>query len=164
MQTFLPYPDKRTSLDVLDNKRLNKQILECYQILNILTGNSKSNAWRNHPAVLMWQGAEAELYRYAMTAVVLAEYRGIKTDKNKQNIQNLSRSRSSLIWEDNTPLWAINPSTIKRVNATHKANLYRKDPIFYAEFESSVNDENNKPCCDGCLYYWPTHPLRAVAA
>ena len=81
MQTFLPYATKRESLDALDNKRLNKQILECYQILNILTGNSKSNAWRNHPAVLMWEGAEAELYRYAMTAVVLAEYRGIKTDK-----------------------------------------------------------------------------------
>jgi hypothetical protein len=164
MQTFLPYPSKRESLDALDNKRLNKQILECYQILNILTGNSKSNAWRNHPAVLMWEGAEAELYRYAMTAVVLADMRGIKTDKNKENLEKLSRSRASLNWGDDTPLWAINPTTIKRVNSTHKANLYRKDPIFYAEFASSVTDKNNRPCCDRCLYYWPTHILKAVAA
>jgi hypothetical protein len=164
MQTFLPYPSKRESLDALDNKRLNKQILECYQILNILTGNSKSNAWRNHPAVLMWEGAEAELYRYAMTAVVLADMRGIKTDKNKENLEKLSRSRSSLSWGDDTPLWAINPTTIKRVNATHKANLYRKDPIFYAEFAPSVTDKNNRPCCDRCLYYWPTHILKAMAA
>ena len=64
MQTFLPYPSKRESLDALDNKRLNKQILECYQILNILTGNSKSNAWRNHPAVLMWEGAESVSYTH----------------------------------------------------------------------------------------------------
>jgi hypothetical protein len=164
MQTFLPYPSKRESLDALDNKRLNKQILECYQILNILTGNSKSNAWRNHPAVLMWEGAEAELYRYAMTAVVLADMRGIKTDKNKENLEKLSRSRASLMWEDNTPIWASSPSIIKRVNATHKANLYRKDPIFYAEFASSVTDKNNRPCCDRCLYYWPTHPLKQVVA
>ena len=164
MQTFLPYPSKRESLDALDNKRLNKQILECYQILNILTGNSKSNAWRNHPSVLMWEGAEAELYRYAMTAVVLADMRGIKTDKNKENLEKLSRSRASLSWGDDTPLWAINPTTIKRVNATHKANLYRKDPIFYAEFAPSVTDKNNRPCCDRCLYYWPTHILKAIAA
>ena len=157
MQTFLPYGDFEASAQTLDNKRLNKQILECYQILNILTGTSKSNAWRNHPAVLMWEGAEAELYRYAMTAVVLADMRGIKTDKNKSNLESLSRNRKSLMWGDDTPRWAINPTTIKRVNATHKANLYRKDPIYYAEFASSVNDPYNKPCCDRCQYYWPTH-------
>ena len=67
MQTFLPYPDKRTSLDVLDNKRLNKQILECYQILNVLSGNSV--AWRNHPAVLMWAGSEQNLWVYTMSMV-----------------------------------------------------------------------------------------------
>ena len=88
----------------------------------------------------------------------------IKTDKNYSNIESLAKSRASLMWEDNTPLWASSPSIIKRVNATHKANLYRKDPIFYAEFASSVTDKNNKPCCDKCQYYWPTHPLRAVAA
>jgi hypothetical protein len=156
MQTFLPFPAKRNSLDALDNKRLNKQILECYQILNILSGNSKSNAWRNHPAVLMWEGAEQELYRYAMTAVVLADMRGIKTDKNKANLESLCKSHV-LSWGDDTPRWAINPTTIKRVNATHKANLYRKDPIYYAEFASSVNDPYNKPCCEQCQYYWPTH-------
>jgi hypothetical protein len=112
----------------------------------------------------MWEGAEAELYRYAMTAVVLADMRGIKTDKNKENLEKLSRSRASLMWEDNTPIWASTPTIIKRVNATHKANLYRKDPIFYAEFASSVTDKNNRPCCDKCLYYWPTHPLKQVIA
>jgi Pyrimidine dimer DNA glycosylase len=160
MQTFLPYPSKRESLDALDNKRLNKQILETYQILNILTGNSKSGAWRNHPAVLMWVGAESELYRYGMTAIVLAEMRGIKTDKNRENMDRLVKSRNSLNWEDGTPKWAKSPSVIKRVNATHKANLYRKDPIYYAEFASSVTDPNNKPCCDKCLYYWVTHTER----
>lgn len=164
MQTFLPFPSKRESLDALDNKRLNKQILECYQILNILTGNSNSNAWRNHPAVLMWEGAEAELYCYAMTAVVLADMRGIKTDKNKENLNALSRKRNALFWEDNTPLWATNPTTIKLVNTTHKANLYKKDPEYYAEFAWAVQDKNNKPCCDACHYYWPTHKEKYAIA
>jgi hypothetical protein len=159
MQTFLPYATKRESLDSLDNKRLNKQILETYQILNILTGNSKSNAWRNHPAVLMWEGAESELYRYGMTAIVLADMRGIKVDKNLANMQSLSKSRKSLNWQDNEPLWSKTPSILKRVNATHKANLYRKDPVYYAEFYSAVNDNHNKPCCDRCQYFWVTHTL-----
>lgn len=159
MQTFLPYATKRESLDSLDNKRLNKQILETYQILNILTGNSKSNAWKNHPAVLMWEGAESELYRYGMTAIVLADMRGIKVDKNLANMQSLVKSRKSLAWQDNEPLWSKTPSILKRVNATHKANLYRKDPIYYSEFYSAVNDTYNKPCCDRCQYFWVTHTL-----
>jgi hypothetical protein len=160
MQTFLPHPAMRDSLDALDNKRLNKQILECYQILKVLSGQSESNAWRNHPAVLMWEGAENELWRYTQTAIALADMRGIKTDKNAANIKALTKI-AVLGWGDDEPAWRKNPTTVKRVNATHKANLYRKDPEYYAEYASSVNDQYNKPCCDGCLYYWPTHPLKS---
>jgi len=159
MQTFLPFAAKRDSLEALDNKRLNKQILETYQILNILTGNSKSGAWRNHPAVLMWEGSESELYRYGMTAISIAGMRGIKVDKNRENIQGLARSKKSLIWEDNQPLWAKSPAILKRVTTTHRANLYIKDPIYYSHFKSAINDVNNKPCCEGCKYFWVTHTL-----
>ena len=38
---------------VLDMKRLNKQIIECKQILNAISG--LSNAWRNHPAVIQYR-------------------------------------------------------------------------------------------------------------
>ena len=63
MQTFLPYPDFAKSAACLDNKRLNKQIVECKQILMALSGESKG--WRNHPAVLMWKGCECCLAGYA---------------------------------------------------------------------------------------------------
>jgi hypothetical protein len=159
MQTFLPHPAVRDSLDALDNKRLNKQILETYQILNVLSGQTKSNAWRNHPAVLMWEGSESELWRYGMTAVALADMRGIKTENNLANLKALAVKCGSY-WGDEVPLWRTNTTTIKRVNTTHKANLYRKDPEYYAEYASAVNDEYNKPCCEGCQYYWPTHLLR----
>ena len=160
MQTFLPHPSKRESLDALDNKRLNKQILECYQILKVLSKQSLSNAWRNHPAVLMWEGAENELWRYAMTAVKLADMRGIKTENNLANLKALAKT-SVLSWGDNDPAWVKSPTVIKRVNTTHQANLYRKDPIYYAHYANSVNSEYNKPCCSTCQYYWPTHPLKS---
>lgn len=60
MQTFLPYPSFTLSAICLDNKRLNKQILECDQILNALAPGSTSG-WRNHPAVKMWRGYEPAL-------------------------------------------------------------------------------------------------------
>ena len=161
MQTFLPHPAVRDSLDALDNKRLNKQILETYQILNVLSGNSKSGAWQNHPAVLMWVGAEEELWRYGMTAIKLANMRGIKTDKNLFNFDKLVES-SAHLWGKDEPMWKKNPTTLKLVNATHRANLYRKDPIYYADYANSVYDSNNKPCCDTCQYYWPTHKERNV--
>ena len=159
MQTFLPYPAMRDSLDALDNKRLNKQILETYQILNVLSGQSKSGAWRNHPAVLMWAGAENELWRYGMTAIAVANIRGIKTENNLANMQSLA-SKAAIYWGNDEPMWRTDSKTLKRVTTTHKANLYRKDPEYYAEYASAVNSEYNKPCCDGCQYYWPTHPLR----
>ena len=54
MQTFLPYPDFAKSAACLDNKRLNKQIVECYQILRAIT--DPTYGWQNHPAVNMWRG------------------------------------------------------------------------------------------------------------
>ena len=159
MQTFLPYPAMRDSLDALDNKRLNKQILETYQILKVLSGESPSGAWRNHPAVLMWVGAENELWRYGQVAMALAEMRGIKTDNNKSNYKTLAKIAATR-WGDEEPAWRKNPTTIKRVTTTHKANLYRKDPEYYYDFADAVTSKYNKPCCDACQYYWPTHPLR----
>ena len=37
MQTFLPYSDFQKCAEVLDGKRLRKQIVECEQILNCLS-------------------------------------------------------------------------------------------------------------------------------
>ena len=56
MQTFLPYADFNKSAEVLDNRRLNKQILEGYQILKVLGNPDPRAGWRNHPAVKMWRG------------------------------------------------------------------------------------------------------------
>ena len=49
MNLFVPYEDIEKSVRALDDKRLNKQILECYQILQVALGNSRG--YENHPVV-----------------------------------------------------------------------------------------------------------------
>ena len=59
MQTFLPFSDFEKSAKALDYRRLGKQRIEAYQIWKVLTG--QTTAWKNHPAVKMWQGYEQAL-------------------------------------------------------------------------------------------------------
>ena len=155
MQTFLPYKDFQESAKVLDNKRLNKQILEGYQILNVLRNDPRAG-WRNHPAVKMWRGHEKALLEYVMTCVREADKRGIKTENNVANIKALALKKIDA-WGDGLPQWFLDSEKSRRVMATHKANLFRKDPTYYYQFFSSVEDPNNKPCCDRCNYFWVTH-------
>jgi len=158
MQTFMPYDNASKSAAALDNRRLNKQILEAYQILNVLSGNSPTGGWRNHPAVLMWKGSEYALFDYATTMITEAKRRGIKTDKNFSNIVNLEEN-FGFLWSADVPKW-FKGKALKRIMATHKANLYLKDPIYYSEFEEALDDYDNDPCCPTCKYFWFTHELR----
>jgi len=143
MQTFLPYQDFEEVAADLDSKRLNKQILECYQILNVLSNPSPTAGWRNHPAVKMWRGYEVALFNYAMTMVSEADARSIRTEKNVANLQRLRRERG-MDWGITMPLWFSNNKIMKRVTTTHKANLYKKAPELYPQFVSAVSDKNNK--------------------
>ena len=156
MQTFLPYKDFDQSAQTLDNKRLNKQILEGYQILKVIGNPDPKAAWRNHPAVKMWRGAEQMLYKYIFAMVDEANNRGIKTDKNVLNLVTLAEERRNT-WNPGYPAWFDNKVVMNRVLTTHKANLFIKDSGYYHEFESAVRNENNVPCCATCSYYWPTH-------
>lgn len=40
MQVFTPYPEPFKTADCLDSRRLNKQIIECRQILAAIKGES----------------------------------------------------------------------------------------------------------------------------
>lgn len=65
MQVFIIGSPLETA-KALDNLRLNKQIIECHQILDALNG---TKAWRNHPVVLQYRGYEdwLELYTDVLT-------------------------------------------------------------------------------------------------
>lgn len=156
MQTFLPSTDPHLVARILDSKRLNKQILEGYQILNVLSGMSKGNGWKNHPAVLMWRGFEQGLWFYIQAMIEEAKNRGIKTDKNEENLNNLK----SQCWEDwgtTEPEFWSDDVKVMRITTTHKANLFDKDPIYYMQFGYAKHSLFNQPCCATCKYYWVTH-------
>lgn len=60
MQVFIVGTPLETAM-ALDRARLNKQIIECKQILDALNG---AKAWSNHPCVLQYRGHERWLEHY----------------------------------------------------------------------------------------------------
>ena len=64
MQVFIIGTAFETAM-VLDKKRLNKQIIECDQILKAINGESKY--WRNHPCVKMYTEHKIWLCYYVMS-------------------------------------------------------------------------------------------------
>ena len=133
MQTFLPYPNIEKSLKVLDNQRLGKQRVEAYQILNILTGRTKTKGWRNHPAVKMWKGHVNALKLYFNKSVEEWVSRGYK------NNMKLERIRGRIVF----PKWFEN----RKFHSSHRSNLLRKDKKHYGKF--GWKEPNNLD------YVWP---------
>jgi len=159
MQTFLPSTNFAWAAQMLDSKRLNKQILEGYQILNVLSGQSPTGGWRNHPAVLMWKNHEGALSKYLDYMIAEAKTRGIKTDKNELNIKGLF-NKVGKSWNYVMPKWFDNDLDSMRIVTTHRANLFKKDPFYYAKFQYAINSPYNTTCCSTCQYYWVTHKDR----
>lgn len=159
MQTFLPSSNPVTTARWLDSKRLNKQILECYQILNVLSGKSPTGGWRNHPAVLMWKGYERGLWQYVQAMIREARERGIRTENNEANLNRLKEQ----CWDDwgqTQPSFWTDTNKLMRVTTTHKASLFDKDPMYYSSFGYAKHSLYNQPCCSTCKYYWVTHEDR----
>ena len=159
MQTFLPHTNILYAARALDSKRLNKQILECYQILNVLSGRSKGNGWKNHPAVLMWKGYERGLWQYVQAMVREAKLRGIRTENNEANLNRL-KDMCWDEWGENKPSFWNDNTKLMRLTTTHKANLFDKDPMYYSSFGYAKHSLYNQPCCSTCKYYWVTHENR----
>ena len=119
MQTFMPYPNIENSLKALDSRRLGKQRVEAFQILNILLNRTDKKGWRNHPAVKMWKGYENALKLYFNNALNIWVSRGYK------NSMKFEKINGKVI----LPKWFGN----KEFHSSHRANLLRKDKKFYSK-------------------------------
>ena len=115
MQTFLPYPSMGRSVRCLDYRRLGKQRVEAFQILNALGGKSKG--WTNHPATRMWRGYEAALGWYKDLCIEEWIRRGYK------NTMKMEESHGAIVM----PEWLGRED----IHASHRSNLLKKDPDFY---------------------------------
>lgn len=132
MQTFLPYPDFQKSIRILDSKRLGKQRVETFQVLNILLKRTETKGWRNHPVTQMWTGYESALQLYQNYTIQEWINRGYKNTMQFEN----------LIIEARMPKWLGD----ERLHRSHRSNLLRKDYEYYSKF---FDEDPNLE------YYWP---------
>ena len=116
MQTFLPYKSFKQSLQSLDYKRLGKQRVEAYQVLNVLLGRTTTKGWINHPITKMWRGYENALKEYLNECIDEWIGRGYNNNMPKLPGGHLE-----------TPTWLGD----ERLHSSHRSNLLRKDADFY---------------------------------
>lgn len=138
MNTFLPYADFRMSAACLDYKRCGKQRAEAKQILNIVSGNRTTGGWINHPAVLMWKGYPDALRLYLKCFIEEWISRGYN---NYMEIPIIDLEEEKAI---EMPHWLGD----ERLHASHRSNLLRKDPEYYAQFGWTEGPSLG--------YYWPS--------
>lgn len=139
MQTFLPHLSFDESAKALDQRRLGKQRVECYQILRALT--DPTYGWQHHPAVIMWRGHLPALVDYSLTMCEVWCENGFSDSiADKIYIEFGEHIQT----DPKLPPWFERAE----VFASHRAMLYRKDPNYYANFEPDSKLYNE--------YVWPT--------
>lgn len=123
MQVFIVGSPMQTAM-ALDALRLNKQIVECDQILAALDG---TKAWSNHPCVLQYRGYEKWLRHYRDC---LSFY--------KQGHNNLAKIESHYATTCHPVEWHTDEYYDQM-----KRRLYTKDPKYYAVWSYlGTSDEN----------------------
>jgi hypothetical protein len=133
MQTFLPYADLQESVRVLDYRRLGKQRVETFQVLNILLDRTPTKGWRNHPVTVMWTGYESALQLYQNYTIQEWISRGYK---NTMLLEDFDMNSVVM------PHWF----GLEVFHRSHRSNLLRKDYEYYSQY---FDEDPNLP------YYWP---------
>lgn len=145
MQTFLPYPDIKKSLKVLDDKRLGKQRVEAYQIISAITGRPKLDGtpykgWLNHPCSVMWRNYVPLLKEYLNASIDEWIERGFKNTMDKEDIDIVL----------DYPTWFGN----EKFHNSHKSNLLKKDFEFYSQYRWNVDPSDPYVWMDDkCMWY-----------
>lgn len=125
MQVFIVGSPLATA-QCMDKLRLNKQILECRQILDALNG---AKAWSNHPCVLQYRGREEWLRAYK---TCLEWY--VRGDEGKA------------LWASNLADYWRPMFHTQEYFDNMKARLFTKNPQHYAQFAEYGTSEEN--------WYW----------
>lgn len=127
MQVFIIGTPFETAMN-LDKRRLNKQIIECRQILDALNG---AKAWSNHPCVLQYRGYEKWLRNYLR--VLHNWHIGGVPHHFYNDMANKSRP----------------PFHTQEYFDQMKRRLYTKDPVHYAQWAYLGTSEENWYFVDG---------------
>ena len=123
MQVFIVGTPFETA-KALDKRRLNKQIIECKQILDALNG---AKAWSNHPCILQYRGYEKWLMNYMGCL--------IRYQAGASTMANISNQWCKI---HGTP-----PFHTQDYFDQMKRRLYTKDPVHYAQWAHLGTSEDN---------------------
>lgn len=147
MQTFLPMPvtslaDFYANARVLDDKRLNKQALEGWQImmnlleLDPLGEHRAPKGWSKHPAVKMWRGYELALYMYVAAMVDEWIRRGHKSTIGDKALETIKIAHATGRVGDYIALpdWLEDTRTSESLSSSHRQALLCKDYKWYSQF------------------------------
>ena len=163
MQTFLtssdPYLAFRITAEQLDNKRLNKQALEAWQIMmtNLKldpAGNYREpRGWYNHPATKMWRGHELILGQYIDWMTSEWRRRGFKTTIDTKAAQTLTVARNNglLVGDQYHLPWAEDVEKIEAIVSSHRKALLCKNYQWYRKFKW---DEDTGVAPESYEYVW----------
>lgn len=150
MQTFLPLADFEPSLQTLNDKHLNGQRNEAYQIILALTEHqptAKGDLWDGtsvepktfryavHTVARQWKGYEFSLLAYLDSVMIVGHSRGLflTSDVVDRALACFVASHPTEVWEYTDmedPPWMGD----ERLHASHRSNLLRKDPAHYGQF------------------------------
>jgi hypothetical protein len=164
MQTFVPLTSTVDDIaKVLDNKRLNKQALEGWQILMTLLeldpqGNHRvPKGWYNHPAVKMWRGHEMALFMYVNAMVEEWKSRGYKSTIGVKAWGTIQVAMSKGLVSDSNldaPQWIEDKDLFEQIASSHRTALLNKDYEWYSQF-GWAEDTGTKP--ETYDYIWPVN-------
>lgn len=130
MQVFVPYANPTKTAKCLDNRRLNKQILECIQILSANTGIDVG--WEipkyvyNHPNTILWKNPIFYIISYTFN--LLNEYIE-RQDKIHKCNSIMDKIWSKYDYED-SELKHLTPEFCKK----HQQILLEKDYNYYIKY------------------------------
>ena len=145
MQTFLPVAtvDFDEVAKLLDNKRLNKQALEGWQIMMTLLELDpqgeyrKPKGWVNHPAVKMWRDHEAVLFTYVMAMVKEWKARGYQSTIDQKADKTIDVALQLCLIEEgehSLPSWMQDSSKFEEIASSHRKALLAKHYEWYSQF------------------------------
>lgn len=133
MQTFLPSSNFRYCAQVIDNKRLWKQILEANQIFNILSKKTDGGRYKSHPAIKMWDGY----------LDCLLQYRNIFVEGWMERRLSSPPSIKKDFYAIPMPKWLDD----ERLFSSHRSALLAKNYDYYSKFGWKESPE--------IKYFWP---------
>ena len=135
MNVFVIGSPLQTAL-VLDARRLNKQIIECKQILKAIKGETK--AWANHPATLQYRNHVVWLKLYTQC---------LESFKNNESPERIYAF--SLEAQKYTPEWHTSEYLTQM-----KRRLYTKNKEHYSQWSHLGESDVNMYYVDGEWRYY----------